>query len=108
MATFTAKSLADGQLANAEGVLYTAPGATKTYTKTMHVFNTGAGSNTVTIWLKRGATSRKVFSAILATGQSATVFSKDEAPILTATDTIRGAATNATEVDYFITGVEET
>ena len=58
---FTAKSLADGQLAAAQGDLYTVPAATKAMIATMEFYNNGANTETVAIFQQRsGGTSRQI------------------------------------------------
>jgi hypothetical protein len=109
MATFTAKVLADGQLPNAKGTLYTVPGATKAYVKFLHCHNgTATNGEAVKIYTKPGATSRLIGQATLNAGQAVRIIDKDEAVTLEAGDLIEGSTTTAATIDYVITGVEET
>lgn len=105
MATFTAKVLADGQLANTKSTLYTVPAATRTYIKQLRLFSTGA-NQTIIIQLNTSGTSRKYCQFFLTTNESATVF--DEPIMLVDGDLVEGHSTSATTVDYVLTGVEET
>ena len=99
------KALADGKLAAAEAVIYTAPGGTTTYIKTMTFANTGAGQNVVILKVRKdGANSRRLIRVPLETNE-ALYF--DEVQTLEAADEVRGEATNANEVDYTINGAEE-
>lgn len=104
----TAKQLADGQLADATGDLYTVPASTTAYIKSITLVNTGAGDNDVNLFLlPSGGTARRLISKdlCLATAESL-VF---DAPIVVDTgDKIQGDATSASEVDYTINGAEET
>jgi hypothetical protein len=102
--TFTGKSLADGQLPNSKGTLYTVPGSTVAYVKQINVFNTNTTAETVTIYIKPGATSRSVRQMVLQPNETGTV---DGPFILPAAALIEGVTTTASKVDYVITGVEE-
>ena len=105
MATFTAKSLADGQVANAEGDLYAVPASTKAYIKSVNFLNTSATTQTLDVYIKRsGATSRHLRRYVLDQFQSATF---EFAGCLSAADAIRAVSTTNTVVNYVITGVEE-
>ncbi len=103
---FTGKSLADGQLAATKGTLYTS--SVKTIIKSINVYNTAVTSETVNIYVKRsGGTSRQLFRAVLAQDEYAWVLSEGETLVLSASDEIEGDSTNATSVDYAITGATE-
>jgi len=103
--TVAGANLADGQLANAETDMYTVPADTRAYVKSIVCSNTGAGDNTVTLYLTpSGGTSRRIVYAILASGST---LYYDEPTTLDAADKIRGYATNAAEVDYIISGGTE-
>ncbi|MBL0320557.1 MAG: hypothetical protein IPP74_14875 [Alphaproteobacteria bacterium] len=105
--TISVKVLAEGQLANAKGTLYTVPAATTSYVKFFSVYNAAATNQDVEIFVKAGSTSRQVAFISLAPRQSARVIDKDEALNLEAGDLIEGNSTDATSVDYVITGAEE-
>ena len=100
------QALADGQLAAAEAVIYTVPGGTTTYVKSIICTNTGAGQNVVLLWVRNdGANSRRLIRVPLETNEQLYF---NEPLTLEAADEIRGAATNAVEVDYVVNGAEET
>jgi len=101
------KSLADGQLPNAKGTLYTVPSNTRAAIKFLSVFNNNSTAETVVIYLKRsGSTSRVIWRRALAANEGAYVIGQDEAVALSAADIIEGVTTTASQVDYFISGVE--
>jgi tagatose-1,6-bisphosphate aldolase non-catalytic subunit AgaZ/GatZ len=100
---FTGQLLAEGQLPSSKGTLYTVPGATTAYVRTIRVHNTNAAGQTVLIYVKRG-TSRIFSRAVLAQNETLVV---DDPVSLEAGDLIEGQTTTATAVDYVITGAEE-
>ena len=103
--TITGGALADGQLAAAEATIYTVPGATVTYIKSIICTNTGAGQNVVLLYLRvDGANSRRIIRVPLETNEQLYF---DEPLTLEAADLMRGEATNANEVDYVVNGAEE-
>ena len=101
------EALADGQLPAAEGVLYTVPANTVAYIKSIVYTNThAANTNVVFIWVRLdGANSRRLIRVPLYPNEQLLF---DEPLTLDETDEIRGSATNATEVDYVISGAEQT
>lgn len=102
----TGKQLADGQLPSTEGDLYTVPAGTRTYLKSIVCSNTGAGDNIVSIFLQpSGGTSRRIAFATMNSGDT---MYYSAATTLDTGDKIRGVATNADEMDYIISGGEET
>lgn len=103
---FDGKSLADGQVAAAKATIYTCPGGTHAYVKHMKFHNTGGGTETLIVYVKRsGSVSRVHFRAVLSTLETA----EELAPIsLAAGDVIEATTTTATTVDYTLTGAEET
>ncbi len=105
---FTGKALADGQLPSSKGTLYTVPGSTTTYVKWISVHNTsGSTTETVLIYVNTSGTSRVIARVVLLPNEHARILSDGEAFILEAADLIEGVSTNATTVDYFISGVQE-
>jgi hypothetical protein len=102
----TVKLLADGQLAASKTTIYTVPAATTTTVVTIVLVNTGAGDNSVNLYVNNG-TSRRIIpkDTTLVTGN---MLETDRPYTLEAGDLIEGDATNATEVDYTIHGVERT
>lgn len=103
----TPGSLADGQLPNAKGTLYTCPALTAAVIRSLVLVNTGAGINAVNLYLKRsGGTSRRIIAKDLdlATGVDLAFDCEKSMLMLSAGDVIEGDATTAAEVDYSITG----
>jgi len=103
----TGRQLANGQLPNAEGVLYTAPGGTITYVKSIILTNVhAANTDTIVLFLRPSAgVSRRLIRIPLAPSEQLYF---DTPLALDAADTIRGFATNALEIDYVICGGEAT
>lgn len=102
----TAASLADGQVANSKTTIYTSSG--KTYVKLLICDNVGASTEIVQVYVKRsGSTSRRIAQVELLTDESARIIDKDDALVLSAGDVIEAETTNATSVDYLITGGTE-
>jgi hypothetical protein len=104
----TIKSLADGQLPNSKGTLYTVGGATSTIIKKITCVNTNTTTESVNLYIKRsGSTSRRICpkDLQLAAGYMAV---DDEEHALAAGDLIEGDTTTASKVDYIIEGVEKT
>lgn len=102
------KALADGQLPDVKGTLYTTPASTSTIVRNIILVNTGAGVNTVNLYYKKSAgTSRRICpkDLSLATGASAEI---EICPNLEAAGVIEGDASTAAEVDYTISGIEHT
>lgn len=103
--TYITKPLADGQLPNSKGTLYTVPAATATNVRQMRISNVSGGTQTVTVYLNVTGTSRRVGRFVLSADQFADVFSE---PVqLAAGDLLEGDATSAASVDYVIYGVED-
>ena len=107
MSIFTGKILAQGQLPNAKGTLYTCPVGTSAYVKFINAYNT-VGTETVVFYVKQsGGSSRVLGRAILNVNEHIRIIDKDETINLAAGDIIEGQTTTAATVDYTITGVEE-
>ena len=104
----TIKALADGQLAAAKATIYTAPALTSTIVTSIILVNTGAGANAVNLYYKKSAgTSRRICPKDLSMAIGAAF--EDIPPFnIEAGGLIEGDATNATEVDYVISGIEHT
>lgn len=100
------KVLGDGQMPNSRAALYTVPGATATVVRSITLFNTGVGSETVTLYVDASGTPRKVASVQLAAGEYAFVLDGGQSIILEASDELQGETTTAATVDYLIGGVE--
>jgi hypothetical protein len=109
MSSFAGKILAQGQLPNAKGTLYTVPNNVVTYVKFINAHNIPAGGSEAVIFFtkKSGGTSRLLANGTLAAREQLRVIEKDETINLSAGDVIEGQTTTAATVDYTITGVEE-
>jgi hypothetical protein len=107
---FSSKILAEGQLPNAKGTLYTVPALTKAYVKFVNAHNTpGGGSEAVKFYIKKsGSVSRRLAHGTLTASEQLRAVDKDETLNLDAGDIIEGETTTAATVDYLVTGVEET
>ena len=104
--TVAIKELADGQLPNSKGTLYTTPASTQAIVQSIILVNTGSGANLVNLYKKAsGGTSRRLITkdTSVAAGNALVVSVR---PTLEAGGLIEGDATNATEVDFTINGVE--
>ena len=106
--TITIKSLADGQLANTKGTLYTVPASTETIIKRITLVNTDSSARAVNLYFKAsGGTSRRITPKDYSLAVGALLVMEDEVT-LEAADIIEGDAAAATVVDYVISGVENT
>ena len=105
--TFTIKQLADGQLPNSIGDLYTVPGSTQAVIKTITYVNTNASAEDVNLYIKpSGGTARRIIPKDMSLGAAYLMVYDDEIT-LDAGDKIQGDAQSASMVDYVISGVEE-
>lgn len=105
--TVSIKSLADGQLANSKGTIYTTPASTQAIVKNIILVNTNTSAETVNLFKKvSGGTSRRVIpkDTLLPAGNSLVM---DDLLTLEAADIIEGDTTTAAKVDFVINGVEE-
>ncbi len=102
--SLTIQALANGQLPNAKGTLYTCPAATQAIVKSIILVNQDSVTHTVNLYFKR-TTSRRLIplALILLTGAAAYL---DDVITLEAGDLIEGDADTATQVDYTISGTE--
>ena len=105
--TFTIKALGEGQLAATKGTIYTTPGSTQTIVKTITLVNTTAGALAINLYIKSGATSRRITPKDMSLG-AGELLESDRDYTLEAGDLIEGDAASATSVDYTVNGVEET
>lgn len=109
MATFVGSILAQGQLPNPKGTLYTVPANTNAFIKFINAFNPSVGVETAIFYVKKSAgTSRTLGQAVLNQDEQIRIIEKDETLNLGPADEIEGETTTAATVDYTITGVEET
>jgi hypothetical protein len=107
MTDFTGKILAEGQVPNSKTTAYTVPANTVAYVSQISFFNTGSNEETVVVYLNPSGTSRVWKRFILSENESAECFDEGSRMLLEAGDLIEIMTTNATVVDYIITGVEE-
>lgn len=106
--TFTGKALADGTLAIAAAAIYTVPGSTVAYVKSISLFNDNAVTQTILLYLNTTGTARKWRRYVLLENESVEVLTGGETVVLAAGDTIEAVTTTASVVPFTITGVEET
>ncbi len=101
--TIAIKLLADGQLANAKGTIYTTPASTQAIVKTITLVNTNSTTESVNLYVK-SATSRRIIpeDTQLLAGYLLVV---DDEFTLEAADLIEGDTTTASKVDFVISGV---
>jgi len=106
--------LAQGQLAATAGAIYTVGAATTGQVKTIILFNSGAGTNVVKLYAVPNS------GGSVGTAAASNQFYEESIPSKTTiefspaypfeysaqNDTIQGEATNASQVSYFIHGVE--
>lgn len=100
----TYKALAQGQLANTSTAIYTVPGSTKCVEPSLWLYNTNATTQTVKVHFYDGTTSRQAAQLELLAGAYAQIsFDKT---VFEAADEIRAETTTATQVNYWLSGVE--
>lgn len=99
------KVLAEGQLSNVKTTLYTVPASKYALVKFFSCFNTGA-TQTILIYANISGTSRLIARAQLLSNEFARIIEKEETLTLEAGDFIEAESTNASVVDFLITGAE--
>lgn len=105
---FDGKPLADGQLAAAVATLYTVPADVRSaIVRFAHFENVGSTSEAVRLYANVSGTRRGIGRCTLEAGEQWRPLEVGEVLHLQTGDTIDGHTTNATTVDYLITGVEE-
>lgn len=105
--TISIKSLADGQLANSKGTLYTTPASTQAIVKNIILVNTNTSSETVNLYFKAsGGTSRRLIPKDTTLPASNSLV-MDDLVTLEAADIIEGATTTGSKVDFVINGVQK-
>lgn len=101
--TFDADLLADGQVTDSEGVIYTAGASQRAMIKTVSLHNTSATPQTVVLYARPASgTSRILFRWVLAQHERG-VFAESIA--LNDGDSLRAETTTASVVDYLVFGV---
>ncbi len=107
MAEAAIKSLADGQLASSKGTIYTCPAATQTIIPSITLVNTNSSTETINIYFKAsGGTSRRIIPKDSSLAASGKMQALDAALTLEAGDIIEGDTTTANQVDFVLSGVE--
>lgn len=102
MATVSWSILADGQVANAQGTIFTA--TEETWVKSIRLHQTSATPQDVRVWIKKsGGTARKVLHAE-DVPQNYSLEAADQPVTLEAGDTIEAATTTAAVVDFAVFG----
>ncbi len=103
---YVSSQLANGQLANTKGTLYTVPALTVTIVKSITVVNTDSSARTINLYIKKAAgTSRRICPKDLSLGIGA-CYTIDDDKTLGAGDLIEGDCSAATVADYVISGAE--
>lgn len=106
--------LAQGQLSDTAGAIYTVGAATTAQIKTIVFFNGGEQTNTVAVYLVpnnatavgTAAISNQVLNIALASGDTFEFSPAYPVTYSAQNDSIQASATNANEVSYFVMGVE--
>jgi len=102
---YVGASLADGQLPDTVGTLFTAN--VSTIIRSFDVYNDGISQQDVIVYILRdGSTTRKAGRAELKQNEFAEVLSDGKVWVLSANDEIQAETSNAGQVDYTITGAE--
>ena len=102
MSTVQWEILADGQVANAQGTIFTA--AEQTWIKSIRLHQTSATPQDIRVWVKpSGGTARKQLHAE-DVPQNYSLEAADQPITLEAGDTIEAATTTAAVVDFAIFG----
>lgn len=102
----TIQLLANGQLPNAIGDLYTVPASTQAIIKTITLVNTNTTTENVNLYiLPSGGTARRIIPKDMSFPTKYSL-ETDQEYTLEAGDKIQGDTTTAVKVDYTINGVE--
>lgn len=104
----TGKILYTGQPGTGDTLLYTVPGSTTTYVRSIHICNTTGTARTVTLGLNSGAAlaaANHFLSAVTIPANGTYDWSGNQ--VLEAADTIRALQENATACTFHISGIEE-
>ncbi len=103
---FTVKQLANGQLPNSIGDLYTVPALTTAIIKTISLVNTNTTTEAVNLYvLKVAGTARRIIPKAMSL-LAGYLLEYDQELTLGAGDKIQGDTTTASKVDFVISGVE--
>ncbi len=105
--TVAIKSIADGQLAATKTTIYTVPTAKKSIITSLTLVNTNSSAETINIYFKSsGGTSRRISPKDYSLAASAMMEVLDKSITLEAADILEGDTTTASQVDYVISGGE--
>jgi len=106
MAEIAIKSLADGQLANSKGTIYTTPAATQTIIKRITLVNKNSTTEAVNLYFKASGGSSRNIIPVDTQLKTKHLLVMDDEVTLEAADIIEGDTDTASQVDYVISGVE--
>jgi hypothetical protein len=106
MATFTATVLAEGQIPNVQGAIYSATAVT--FVKALTVKNTNAAAQTVQFWINVSGVARAWKQVVLALNEFAEMLTDAETLELPIGATIEAVTTTAAAVDFVVSGVRQT
>ena len=101
--TYTPQPLADGQLANATGILYTVPDGFRAIIDHIVYFNTDSSARVCYLHIDDG-TSRQMWQASVGITTRMIVIDNTAPLYLAAANIIKGHAATANVVNYFIYG----
>ncbi len=105
--TVNIKSLGDGQLPAAKATIYTTPTAKQTVITSIKLVNTNSSAETINIYFKSsGGSSRRISPKDYSLAAGAMMEVLDKNQTMEAADVLEGDSTNATQVDYIISGGE--
>lgn len=105
---FSAQALADGQLPDVQGAIYTVPFSATAYVKQLLLFNANAATQTIDLWLNTSGTPRRWHRVVLEENEAAPLLDHGESLQLESGSSIEAVTTTAAAVDFTITGVVET
>ena len=104
MAEFLPKNLANGQLPNSKGTLYTVPTGNTSIAKSVVLVNTDSVERTVNLYVNFGTGSRRFIPKGLVLPAGAK-FEDSSAITLEAGDFIEGDASAVSVIDFIVSGV---
>lgn len=104
----TPLAIADGQLPNAKGTLYTCPAATIVVVQTLSVVNTDASDRTVNFYVNRSGTSRRIWDKDKSVPVGEARYYDQGLVVLEAGDLLEGDASVLNVVDYVVSGFKQT
>lgn len=105
--SFTPKALADGEIPQAPEVIFTASAAVGTYVKEMALFNRNAALQTIVLYVNRTGENRTWKRFELQQFESADALDDGQTLFLESGDEVLAEASNASAVDFIMSGVEE-